>query len=60
MVRSISRGSNASNLTHDHAKKRAQMDPNQKTIEQPTDTEDNQNNYESACEFDHVGVSPDI
>lgn len=63
-IRSISRGSNQSkqsNLTHDHAKKMAQRrDDNQKTIEQPTDVEDGNNDYEGNTDFEHINNSPDI
>lgn len=59
-VRSISRGSNISNLSQDHVNKRKE-DPNQKTIEHPTDVEDgNDDEYEDHSNFDHINGSPDI
>ena len=60
-MRSISRGSNISNLSHDHVNQaRETQDIAQKTIEHPTDVEDNKG-QESSDEFEHYNAgSPDI
>jgi len=58
-MRSISRGSNISNLSHDHVNQRETQDIAQKTIEHPTDVEDNKL-QDSSDEFDHYANSPDI
>jgi hypothetical protein len=59
--RSISRGSNISkmsNLTDNHGPGETPLA--KKTIEQPTDVEDADANFDNASDFDHFNNSPDI
>lgn len=58
--RSISRGSNYSKMSNLTENRPGETPVAKKTIEQPTDVEDAEANFDNASDFDHFNNSPDI